>query len=171
MASVDLVYLIDYERLKIGDTNPLSYRYTDAWLRTSLILAVKTLQRYWRDKYLIDPVTQEAYRNTNYLYWLFDEAEGVIESADEPIIVIMASIIILEGSLENSAWDFSSWRDAEISYSNLEGGRIRDANLARLVNELFSLVLPPTKKLARALKASLPGYLNGNDWEREQGTP
>jgi hypothetical protein len=35
-----------------------------------------------------------------------------------------------------------------------------------LVNELNSLILPPTKRLARTKKLSLPGYLN-NSHERD----
>jgi hypothetical protein len=165
MASIDISYLYDFLRLKTGDTTQ-PYRYTDAWLKVSLVLAIKSLQRYWRDKYLVDTITSEVYRNTDYQFWLFDESLGIIESADEPIIVIMAAIIILEGSLENSAWDINSWRDAEISVSNIQSGVTRSDNIRRLIDELFSVVTPPTKKLARALKASLPGYL-ANDFEIE----
>jgi hypothetical protein len=72
----------------------------------------------------------------------------------------MASIIILEGSLENNAWNLGSWRDAEISYSNIESGRVRDLNIKRLWDELMSLITPPTKKLARTTRGELPGYKN-----------
>jgi hypothetical protein len=158
MTSVSIDYLIDYVRVSVGDMNPLLYRYTDDWIETSLVLSIKTLQRYWQDKYVIDSNNMVT-RNTNYQYWLFDESLGVIEGGDEPIITLMAAIIMLEGSLENSAWDAVSWRDAEISVSNLQSTSVRSANLKRLIDELFSMITPPTKRLAKAIKYSLPGYL------------
>lgn len=164
MTTENVSTLLQYLRLKIGDTS-IPYRYVDAWLETALIMSVKTLQRYWRDKYTVSDLG-EVSRNINYQYWIFEETDGVIESADEPVIVIMAAIIILEGSLENSAWDSVSWADSEIRYTNSSSGSLRESNLKRLVDELFSLVVPPTKKLARALKSSLPGYI-GNMWETE----
>ncbi len=159
----NLDYLIDGLRLKIGDTEPTTYRYTDDWLRTTLVLAVKNLQRYWRFKYLID-VDNNAYRNPLYV---FDVPEPpIIQNSDEYLITLMAAIIILEGSLENSAWDAVSWKDNEISFSNLERFRTKNSMLDRMVQELNSLILPPTKRLARPSKQSLPGYLN-NEYERK----
>lgn len=156
-------YLIPYLRLTMGDTNPTNYRYLDHWLHIALIASVKTLQAWWLDKYLIND-SNNIYRNTTTGI-PFEQAEPpTILQRDERPIVLMAAIIILEGSLENSAWSISSWKDAEISFSNLESGRIRDSNLERLWNELNGLIKPPTKRLARTLKGSLPGYLN-NEWE------
>ncbi len=160
----NLDYLIPYLRLKIGDTNPLAYRYTDTWLSTSLVAAVDYLGKWWNFKYLID-ATNNITRNAYYTNYIFDEADGIIEPGDEQIIVVTAAYILLEGSLENSAWDYVSWRDAEISYSNLESARSRSTNLQRLWNELTSMLKPPVKRLARTLKGSLPGYINSNDYE------
>jgi hypothetical protein len=160
--TVDPIYLLPHVRLYIGDINPAAYRYTDAWLMVAIQASVKALGAWWRDRYLLDG-SNLVYRNTE-IY--FEDAEPpVIMSADERPIVIMAAVIVLQGSLENSAWDLSSWKDNEISYSNLEGGRIRNSNLQRLWDELLYLLLPPTKKLAGTMKGSLPGYI-GNDYER-----
>lgn len=163
--TVTLEYLIPYLRLRIGDTNSLAYRYEDTWLLTALQLAVQSLQRYWNYKYLIDS-TGNVSRNPNFSNFLFPETDGVIERGDENTIIVMAAIVMLEGSFENSAWNVSIWRDAEISYSSVESGKLRNENLKRLFEELNSLVKPPMKRLAQSKKGSLPGYL-GNDYEHK----
>ena len=156
--------LIPEFRIRIGDIDPATYRYTDAWVLVSLKSSVKLLSKWWNFKYLLDSIG-EVYRNPNG-YFVFDEAtSGVLEPGDDQVIIIMAAIILLEGSLENAAWDFASWRDAEIAYSNLESSRARGNILTRLWNELTSILKVPQKRLARALKGSLPGYLN-NQYER-----
>jgi hypothetical protein len=163
--------LIDNLRLKIGDTNPLSYRYTDEWLRTALVAGVKTLGRWWNYKYLITTDgTYNIYRNPHG-HFVFDEPTyGTIEQADESAIVLMSAFTVLEGSLESSAWDFVSWADAEIRFSNLESSRARDASLNRIWLELTSVLQVPTKRLARALKLSLPGFIQ-NEMERDIHEP
>lgn len=166
--SYDLTNLIPELRLRIGDTTPASYRYTDDWLLVSLKASVKILSKWWNFKYLLD-ANGELIRNPSG-YFVFDVGSdgvigGVLEPGDDQVIIIYASIIILEGSLENSAWDFGSWRDAEISYSNIESSRSRGDTLKRLWDELTSLLKVPQKRLAKALKGSLPGYLN-NSFER-----
>ena len=164
MATVDPAYLIPFIRLNLGDINPVSYRYTNEWIKVAIEGAVKALSGWWNAKYIIDPYNSVS-RNS-LVYGLFSESEPpVIEPRDERIIILMSTIVILEGSLENSAWNLASWKDNEISYSNLEGGRIRDKNLQRLWDELLYLTTPPTRKLARTVKSDLPGYLN-NDYER-----
>lgn len=154
--SVTVDYLIPYLRLRLGDITQSSYRYLDEWLVEALIFGVKLSARYWNNKYLVTDKGLVT-RNTNTTF-LTDESTGTIEDRDEPVIVLLATIITLEGSLENSAWSLTSWKDAEISFTNLDSGRIRDKNLDRLYNELNDLVTPPRKKLARTIKGSLPGY-------------
>jgi hypothetical protein len=73
----------------------------------------------------------------------------------------MASIIIKKGSLQNMSWSVGNWRDAEIQYSNIEGGREREASLKDDWNELKSIITPPTRKLAPNVKMHLPGYKYG----------
>lgn len=165
MSTVTLDYLIPDLRMKIGDTTSASYRYLDEWLKASLVYAAKYLSRYWRDKYLIDE-NGVISRNTLVNEFWFDESYGVIEKRDEPIIVLVAAITTLEGSLENNAWNAVSWKDAEISFSNLESFRQKDSNLRRFIDELNSLMLPPTKRLTYSKKNSLPGYLN-NPYEKK----
>jgi hypothetical protein len=163
MSNVDIDFLITELRLFIGDTTPATYRYTDTWLEIALLAAVKALGRWWSDRYLVDS-SELVYRNTTYTLWE-ETSPPVIQQKDERVIILMAAIVILEGSLENSAWDLASWKDNEISFSNLEGGRIRNDRIGRLWDELKSLILPPTKRLAWTTKQSLPGYI-GNTYER-----
>lgn len=160
--TTNLDYLIPYVRLRLGDTNSDAYRYLTDWIQTALIASITTLGNWWNIKYLVNS-SDEVYRNT-YCNFTFSEPP-VVEPQDNQVIVLMATYIILEGSLENSAWDFVSWRDAEISFSNLESSRARSNTLARLWAELTSTMKVPTKKLARTMKGSLPGYLN-NDYEK-----
>ena len=120
-------------------------------------MAVSILGRWWNYKYLLDN-SKNIYRNPNTTF-LFAEPP-TIENGDDVIIALMASIIILEGSLEGSAWDAVSWKDNEISFSNLESYRTRGKVAFSLWEELKSLITPPTKKLAGGKKNSLPGYKN-----------
>ena len=90
---------------------------------------------------------------------MFDTVEPPITlPQDEMAIALSAALITLEGGLENSSWDIVSWRDAEISFSNLESGRLKDKNLERLWSQLTAIITPPGKKLASSVKMHMPGY-------------
>lgn len=154
----DIYDLLFELRLHLGDYDPTSYRYMDKWLVTSLLLAVKSLQKWWNYRYLVDFNTEDVYRNPNIV---FEYAEPpVIQDSDVRPIILMASIIIKKGQLENSAWSTGSWRDNEISVSNIEGSRVRQTSLNDDWNELKDLLRPPQKKLAQAVKGRLPGYFS-----------
>lgn len=152
--TISIEYLIPALRLKIGDVNSSSYRYLDEWLATSLIVAIRGLQRYWASKYLITD-GGEAYRNTDYTDFEFEEVDGIIQQKDEEIILIKAALIILEGSLENSAWSIGSWKDAEISYSNIKAGDLREDTVKRLKTELDSLIKSPMRRLTLGSRQSI----------------
>jgi hypothetical protein len=158
----NLDYLIDWLRLHLGDTEPASYRYTDEWLRTSLVMSVKALMKWWNYKYLIDD-DNNVERNSNYTY-LF-ASPPIVERGDERAIILMASIIIKEGSLEDASWSIGSWRDAEIAYSNIEGSRAKSSSIQRDFEELNGMMSPPKKRLAQPVKGDLPGFI-GNEYER-----
>ena len=157
MATYALTNLYPALRLRIGDIDPTAYRYIDAWLLESLKASVEELGKWWNFKYLLTDLG-EVYRNPNSGDFIFPESYGVVEMSDKQIIVTMAAFILLEGSLENMAYNFVSWRDAEIAYSNLESSRSRSETLRRLWETLMITLLPPTKRLAYPLKMSLPGY-------------
>lgn len=157
MATTTLNFLITDLRVHLGDADETALRYTDAWLLSALIMSVKALGRWWNFKYLLNS-SNEAYRNSNITF-LFSEPP-VIEVYDERLIVLMASIIIKEGSLENSSWSVGSWKDAEIAYSNIEGSKAKQESLKKDWAELTSYISSPTRRLATPKKKSLPGYLN-----------
>jgi len=77
------------------------------------------------------------------LTYLFDEdSYGVLEQGDDQIIIIYAAIITAEGELEKNAWDLGSWKDAEISFSNIQSGKTSDDILIRWYNETKKLFSP-----------------------------
>jgi hypothetical protein len=154
--STNLDYLIIYLRLHLGDIDSSSYRFLDSWLRTSLVFSVKALQRWWNHRYLVS-TDYNVSRNSNHTF-LFPEPP-IIQNSDEKSIVLMASIIIKGGSLESNSWNVGSWKDHEISYSNIEGNRAKTKSLMSDWEELTTMMTPPNKRLAQAKKGSLPGFL------------
>jgi hypothetical protein len=153
ITSSNLDYLITPLRLYIGDTSSTSYRYLDSWLRIALVQAVKDLQRWWGFKYLVDN-DNNVYRNPDITF-SYPETEGLIQDGDEKPIILMASIILKLGQLENSSWNTGSWKDAEISYSNIEGGKIKNESLRRDWEALTQLLKPPTKRLINFKRQSI----------------
>lgn len=151
----DLDYLIPSLRWKLGDIDSANYRYADEWLRVALVTALKSLQRWWGIRYLIEEVTYTVSRYEGSTF-LMDEPP-VIQTQDEAPIVIMATILTKEGSLEASAWSVGSWRDAEVAVSNIESGRIRESGLKALWDELMWYVSPPTKRLTGVVRTDIPG--------------
>ncbi len=89
-----------------------------------------------------------------------------MERGDSYIIILMTSVLIKSGDLQNFSWNLGSWRDAEISYSNIEGGKSKSDMIKRDWEELMSLLTPPVKKLSSSYKGHLPGYV-GNDYEQD----
>ncbi len=163
MASINVEYLIPDVRLELGDLTPATYRYLDEWILAALIASVRTLSRRWSSKYFVDALG-EVTRNPNTTTFEFTEAEqGVIQQKDERIIVIQASLIVLEGSLESSAWSIGSWRDAELSVSNIASGDLRKNHIGSLREELDSMIKPGSKRLVNAIRTSYPTniYLDG----------
>lgn len=151
---VTLDYLIPVLRLRIGDVNEASYRYLDEWLMIALTAAVRSLERYWGSKYIVDDSGTVA-RYEDYAYFEFPESSGVIQKKDENIIILKAALIILEGSLENMAWSTGSWKDAEISYSNIQSGNLRGETIKSIKAELDSLIKSPIKRLTRGYRATI----------------
>jgi hypothetical protein len=155
-------YLIPFLRVRIGDIDSASYRYMDEWLLIALIAAVRGLERYWGSKYKITEGGSVT-RNTSYADFEFAESEGLIQKKDEDIIIIKTALIVLEGSLENSAWAIGSWRDAEISYSNIQAGNIRGDTIRNLKAELDKLIKSPSKRLSHGTRATILEEVNGTE--------
>lgn len=150
-----LTELIPVLRLKLGDTNASAYRYLDAWLLTSLEAAVAALARYWDSKYLVDDAGV-IYRNTNSVSYVYIEntEPPVIQFKDEWIIILMASIVVKSGQLENMAWSLGNWRDAELSFSNIESGKQKDGSLQRDLDELAHYLKAPIKRPVFPIRTS-----------------
>ena len=138
---ISLDYLLVSLRLYIGDTTS-PYRYLDEWLRVALVMSVIALQRWWTNKYIIDETTYVV--------------SPAIEQNDEIVVILMASILIKEGSLENNSWTVGSWRDAEYSVSNIEGNKAKEASLQADWDKLLAYLTPPTKRLYRGERNSPP---------------
>jgi len=155
MTTTTLTYLVSDLRLHLGDLDATSYRYLDEWLESALLASVKTLGSWWNFKYLVN-VSNEAYRNP-YTTFLFPEPP-VIENQDERPIILMSSVILKSGSLQDHSWDVGSWRDNELAYSNIEGSKDKVALLKMDWDELTTLLTPPNKVLSFSKKLSLPGY-------------
>jgi hypothetical protein len=157
-SSTNLDEYFDLLRLWLGDINSSSYRYTDVWLRTALTAGVEALAPWWNRKYLINQTTNDIERNNTYWTYRYS-SPPIVQQEDVQPIILMASIIIKSGSLENFSWSLGRWRDAEISYSNIASGQTKDASLKRDLEFLGVYLTSPTKKLRNSLKGSLPGYM------------
>jgi hypothetical protein len=155
-------YLIERLRLHIGDFDT-PYRYLSEWLETALLVAVELLMPRWNYRYVVDESNQVS-RNNNHTY-LFS-SPPIIQRGDIWPIVIQASILIKEGSLESSSWNFGAWRDSEIQYSNLEAARSKDTSLRRDIELLEAMLPKRSARLAQPKKGHLPGYL-GNIYEHD----
>lgn len=142
----NLSYLLPALRMELGDINPLAYRYTDAWLNVALLTSVKGLQSWWRNKYLVDDTTQDVYRNPAVTFTFAEPP--IVQTQDEMPIILMATILVKDGSLESNSWTVSTWRDAEYYVSNVEGGKLKDASLQRTWDRLLLYLKPPTKRLS-----------------------
>lgn len=162
MGSVSIEYLLPALRVRIGDTNSASYRYLDEWLVVALVASVRSLERYWGSKYLITEGGVVT-RNSGYTNFEFEESNGVIQTKDEDIIILKTALIVLEGSLENSAWSIGSWKDAEISYSNIQSGNLRGDTIKNLKAELAELIKSPSKRLTRGGRQSILEEVSGGE--------
>jgi hypothetical protein len=147
-------YLIPILRMQLGDTDPLSYRYLDEWLKVALTSSVKILQRWWGDRYIIDDSTGEITRSTTFEFTYLDPP--IIQGMDERPIILMASILVKSGQLEANSWNAGSWKDAEIAVSNIEGSKAKQFGYGMDWEELKMYILPPTKRLSQALRIAHP---------------
>lgn len=147
-------YLIPILRMQLGDTNPLAYRYVDAWLKVALVTALKSMQRWWSDRYTISDVT---YLVTRSLTYTFPSVEPpVILQRDQRPLILMASILVKSGQLENNSWNVGSWKDAEIALSNIEGNRGKQFSINLDWEELKMYIIPPTRRLVNPARIDAP---------------
>lgn len=154
-----LSYLLPMLRQKLGDTDSTNYRYLDEWLTIALDGAILELMRWWQSKYLVDLDTHEVSRNSDYLYFT-DDSPPIVQLQDITPIILMASIIVKSGELEGNSWNVGSWRDTEVSVSNIEGSRAKDSSLEKDYRQLEQLLKPPSKQLSLGYRATIPGEVD-----------
>jgi len=145
-------------RVHIGDTTE-PYTYTDELLHNILRHAVNALMPRWSNRYYLDN-DGVALRNTGTGVTFDFSSPPVIQRQDNRPIVLQAAIMIKSGSKFSSVSSAVSWRDEEISYSNIESAKQRSSALQDDVDEL-NMLLP--KKLARPAYGRLYGQTK--DWE------
>lgn len=144
-------------RIQIGD-NVAVPTYSDETLHAILRSAVADLMMRWEDKYYLDN-DGVVHRNPGLTFdW---SSPPVIQHKDRRPIILQASISIKSGVKFSESGDVVSWRDEEISYSNLESARQRSSTLEDDITELERLL--PGKKLARPIYGRVYGW--NKDWE------
>ncbi len=149
--------LIGFLRVQIGDLTSTP-TYTDETLHNILRYAVMALQPRWSDKYVVD-VDGVVYRGPVVFQF---SSPPVIQTKDYRPIVLMASILIKTGNKNVNSGTTASWKDDEVSYSNIEAAKQRDSTLNDDIKELENLL--PSKKLARPLYGRLYGWTA--DWDK-----
>lgn len=138
-------------RLKIGDFSSTP-TYSDEILSEVLLNAIDFLQPRWRNKYYRD---SDGIVNRNTAIKFDFSSPPVIQYGDRYAIILQSSILIKSGNRFSNVGNSISWRDEEISYSNLEGSRSRDSSLREDMEELDKLF---PRKLAGTRKGTLYGY-------------
>lgn len=149
--ATSLDYLIDDLRVHLGDVVE-PYTYTMEYLRHVLVIACKTLMKKWRNRYTID-ASYVVHRNPDAYFP--ETSPPVIERADERAFILQASIIVKGATLADSAWDVASWKDDEISYSNISGAKMAEGSLDRDREELEALL---RRRLFSVDKQSMEGF-------------
>lgn len=144
-------------RVQIGDTDGVP-TFSDEKLHIILLESVASLMNRWGDKYYItnDGVVR---RNPNVDFKWSSPPE--IQHKDRRPIVLQASILMKSGLKFSESGSVASWRDEEISYSNIESARQRSSTLDDDLKELESIL--PSKKLARPVYGRLVGWKENYD--------
>ena len=141
-------------RIQIGDIGGTP-TYSDETLHEILRVAVNGLMRRWNSRYYVDNdgIVQRSTATTFEF-----SSPPVIQRGDHRAIVLMAAIMIKGGKKFSTSGQAASWRDDEVSYSNIEGSRQLSTSLEADITELNSILPLPLKRLAKALYGSLPGW-------------
>ncbi len=163
--ATDVDFLIPDLRLHIWDyTEP--YAFSDDMLKFCLIAGLKMLMPRWSYRYIPTEsatswsVTRSAEEDFPLDY------PPVIMYHDERPIVLAAAIMLKSGKIYTASWDTVSWRDDEVSYSNITGGKMAEGSLLRDMDELDRLIPARGKRLAQAKKQSLLGFSSAtNEFE------
>lgn len=169
-----LDFLLGSLRAHMGDVSA-PYTFSDGLLRRALVDAVKSLTKRWQTRYTIvcsgiAPQIPLLISGIDYSYWYVyrthtpgawrfpvDEPPIILVEDERPI-VLQAAITLKNGQLQKNALGFGSWRDDEISLSNIAGGDKLEQSIIRDRAELDSILPPRAEKLAHPRKQSLVGF-------------
>ena len=156
-----LAYLIPQLMRQLSDYT-VPYTYDDTALSGFLFDSIKALGHRWNNKYFVATVADVPdliIRNENSYLFEFSEPP-VIQGQDERAIILQASIVIKSSTKWSESGSAATWRDEEISYSNVQSARQRSSTLdddIKELNELFPI------KLAQAKYGRSHGWTR--DWE------
>jgi len=158
-STTDLDYLIPALRVHFGDiTEP--YTYADNMLKRALLLGFKIVQPRWNFRYLLAyNATTDNWDVTRNPQTTFVQASPpVIMYSDERPIILGASIALRGGLIWTTGSDAVSWKDEEVSFSNISGSKMREASFLRDWDELHQLLPERRTRLAPTTRQELPGF-------------
>lgn len=174
-------YLLGDVRMQFGDLD--GSIFSDTIIRTSLVSAVRYLQRSWNGKYQIymeesrlNPQPSDVpagYIRINSLYGIVDIpnttivgsifrdpyaqfnyfAPPLIESIDEQAIILAATYLLRKAQISSNASDFVAWGTEDIRYNNLGAERGMTGLLKQDKEALDSYI---RSKIARPQRSTFP---------------
>lgn len=148
-------------RIQIGDIGAIA-TFSDERLHDFLRMSVADLMRRWNDKYYIDN-DGVVHRNPNITFEWSNPPE--IQHKDRRPIVLQASVMIKGGLRFSGSGSTVTWRDEEISFSNVEAARQMGSSLQDDIAELNALL--PKQKLAYPVYGDLPGWdISPREWDQ-----
>lgn len=147
----DLAFLVDSLRNYLGDYSS-PYRFTDESLEISLSTSLNMLLNRFNFKYTIDE-DGAITRTTGATFKL--DSPPVIEYPDQAAIIVQGAIVIKTATVWDASWDVASWRDDEVSYSNIQGARSRDQSITNDIKLLDDIL---KKRLAQSRISQMVGF-------------
>ena len=152
-------YLIPTLRMHLWDLDEPP-TYSSGFLRLGILNGIKLLMPRWNYRYAPSYVAStnnwDIVRSTADTFAQTDPPR--IMYGDERPIILAAAIAIKSGFVFSSSVGTVAWRDEEVSYSNITGGKLVEGDLMRDIYELNKLVPERRQRLAQAKKQSLYGY-------------
>lgn len=157
--TTDLDYLIPQLRIHLWDIEDTPI-HSDGTLKLALLAGLKMLMPRWNSRYIpsFNATTEnwDVSRNPSDVFT--HASPPAIMYGDERPMILAAAIILNSGRLFIIGGDAVSWRDEEISFSNLTGAQLQQASVLRDWEELNKLVPERRQRLARTKRQELPGF-------------
>lgn len=127
------------------------YKFSDELLLQCLVSAIRLLGRRWNYRYIFE---EDVLVRNPKIRFKFPEPP-LIMLGDDAIIIVQAAIILKSAVIYDVTWDIVSWRDDEISYSNIQSAKSRDDSLRRDLDLLETLL---KARLTGGIVQPLPGF-------------